>query len=64
MATELLETPLKQLTQLELDTINQKLDEAIQLKQDSGALQLKQDTSELRLSLSESDMDPNPQVSI
>lgn len=60
MTTELLETPLKQLTQLELDAINQKLDEAIQLKQDSGELQLKQDASELRLSLSESDMDPNP----
>lgn len=64
MTTELLEiaseAPLKQFTQLELDTINQKLDEAIQLKQDSGELQLKQDSSEIRLSLSESDMDPNP----
>ncbi|KTC89081.1 hypothetical protein [Legionella cincinnatiensis] len=62
MTTELLEiaSEAPQLTPLELETINQKLDNAIQLKQDSGELQLKQDTSELRLSSSESDMDPNP----
>ncbi|KTD59323.1 coiled coil protein [Legionella santicrucis] len=62
MTTELLEiaSEAPQLTPLELETINQKLDNAIQLKQDSGELQLKQDASELRLSLSESDMDPNP----